>query len=116
MTTGTAVGATAKTALVPATTRPACPFYGFVRMGGILLDCKGNGCGFAGGHHPCTMEMSRMTVNWKNCRRFNHDGNREVIEYALEHCQIFPDELHPPGARKWKGIGLREWYQLIVRE
>lgn len=113
--TETTASPVAETALVPARTRPVCPFYGFVGMAGILVDCHGNGCGMAGGHRPCAMEMSHKTPSWEKCQ-FNHDGNRRKIEQALDCCQVFPDELRPQNASGWKGIDLRKWYQLIMHK
>ena len=101
---------------VPATTRPRCPFYGFVGMGGMFLDNHGNACGAAGGHRPCAMKINGETPGWNKCTRFNNDENRETISKVLDQCKIFPDELLPPNTRSWEGVSFRGWFQLIMRE
>lgn len=101
--------------LITTTTRPPCPFYGFVGMQGILIDNHGNGCGIAGGHRPCAMEMSGRAPRWKECQ-FNNDAAREMLIQAFDVCKIFPDELRPPHTPDWAGVSLRGWFQLILRE
>ncbi|MDP2650130.1 MAG: hypothetical protein Q8P16_01035 [bacterium] len=104
------------TAPAPATTRPPCPFYGFVGMGGMFVDNHGNACGAAGGHRPCSMKMDNETPDWNKCVRFNNDKNRETISQVLDQCKIFPDELLPPNTPAWDGVSLRGWFQLIMRK
>ena len=80
------------------------------------MDCHGNGCGIAGGHRPCAMEMAHEVPNWNECKHFNNDGSRGFIKKALDTCKIFPEELKPRDSVTWEGVSLREWYQLIMRE
>ncbi len=93
-------------------TRPACPFYGFVRLATVLMDNRGNACGVAGGHRPCAMEMNSRTPDWRQCP-WNNAGNQTNIELALDFCTIFPDEMRPPNVPEWEGLRLREWYELF---
>lgn len=102
-------------ALPPMSSRPPCPFYGFVGMAGMLIDNKGNACGIAGGHRPCKMETGGNAPNWKRCVYYNHgDSPNDLIE-KLEHVRVFPEELVPRGTRGWSGIPFSEWYGRIVR-
>ena len=112
----TAIERNPKNFFAHAPTRPSCPFYGFVRMAGILVDCHGNGCGIAGGHRPCAMEMENDTPEWKDCGRFNNEEGHGFIEKMLDTCKIFPEELKPRDSSAWEGVSLRGWCQLIMRE
>ncbi len=97
----------------PYAARPACPFYGFVRMATLLMDNCGNACGVAGGHSPCAMEMNHQAPDWKKCL-WNNEGNARNVGLALDLCTIFPEEMRPPNAAEWKGLLLREWFNLIM--
>ena len=94
--------------------RPACPFYGFFRIGMLLMDNRDNACGVVpGGCESCVMEMSRQTPDWQKCP-WNNEGHRVSIELALEHCVIFPRELESRGSSELRGVRLREWHELIM--
>ena len=93
--------------------RPSCPFYGFTRMGTVIVDSHGNGCGLRGGHTPCKMEMSQLKPEWRACP-LNTEVTRERLETAFDIIRIFPAELHPSDYPKWDGVSLRGWFHLIA--
>jgi len=100
-----------------ATSRPKCPFYGFIGMKMPILmfvDNNGNACGLEFSHKPCTMEMSGDKPNWSTCKRFNHEGLTSGLEKVMDTCSIFPSELKPPKDSGWTGVSLRGWYNLFV--
>ena len=105
-----------KEPIVHATTRHSCPFYGFVGMARMLVDCHGNGCGVAGGHRPCAMEMAHEVPNWNECKRFNYGEKGTQFEFILDQYKVLPEELKPHDSVAWEGVSLRGWYHLIMRE
>lgn len=85
-------------------------------MQGMLLDCNGNGCGLAGGHTPCAMEMEGERPAWKRCTHFNREENRIAIRRLLDQSFVFPDEMQPPEESTWGGMRLRDWHDQILRK
>lgn len=96
--------------------RPLCPFYGFMGIPGAFIDNKGNACGLEFSHTPCAMEMAGLKPNWRECKRWGHLDESTRMESLLDQFKIFPDELHPVGAKSWEGIKLRGWYNLVLKK
>jgi hypothetical protein len=107
---------------LPKTTRPPCPFYGFIRkhedpQGRYLLtDNHGNACAFAGGHSPCKMEhVQKKPAEWKSCVFYNNEERLPAAINLVERSIVYPDELHLEGAHR-DGIPFKGWFALMTRE
>lgn len=109
------IGSTEDRVFMHEARRPPCPFYGFIGIAGIFVDYRGDSCGLAGGHRPCSMELQGRRPDWNACTRFNNDENRDYLESILDNGRIFPNELLPEIASKWDGVSLRDWFRLIIR-
>ena len=92
--------------------RPACPFYGFHINFEIMVDQKGNECALIKGYTPCQMKIRKLTPCWNNCSFYSPEDIKNLKEME-EILAVFPDEFHPPKARSWKGITLKQWIQYI---
>lgn len=96
--------------------RPLCPFYGFNGMHGSLMDSKGNQCALiTDSFSPCQMEMAEDNPNWHECG-FNTEEHRKGLEEVAERVQVFPREFHPPTAKSWAGISLKNWMNYILNK
>ena len=96
--------------------RPACPFYGFNAMMGILIDQNGNQCALiTDSYSPCRMEMNSETPEWENCPA-NNPKITSGLEAAMDKMRVFPDEFRPSNPNGWEGITLREWINYLANK
>jgi hypothetical protein len=104
---------------LPKTTRPPCPFYGFIRkFNQTMSDCHGNGCAMEGGgnHSPCKMvSVEGKPADWKSCKFYNNEQWRQPIANLCEVAVVYPDELRPDGIQGWQGVSLKGWFAVMAR-
>ena len=92
--------------------RPHCPFYGFNGMFDFFTDSKENQCGLITERYStCQMEIVEDNPNWHECPLNTEENRKKLEELAKKGAKVFPREFHPPKAKQWKGIPLKDWIE-----
>jgi len=94
--------------------RYACPFYGLYMFDQLFLDQKGNQCALMDMGRVCIMEHYEQTPDWRLCRTFNNNRNKDSVAQMLDLGRACPDEFNPMNKSHWNGIPFKLWFDYIM--